>query len=146
MAKKRRYKKKNSKAAKADITIISLIICSILLAVLIYTKSGIIGMKLHEILGGMIGIVQYVLPIGIFVIAIKLASEGSEFLTTKFIQYGILLISLSIVFSVFQISSGELHANEEISGVIKEAYDLGTQSEGGGAIRFSSEQYHLRSC
>ena len=79
---------------------------------------------------------QYVLPIGIFIIAIKLASEGSEDLTPKLIQYGILLVSLSIVFSVFQISSGELHTNKELSEVVKDAYSLGTQSKGGGAIRF----------
>lgn len=118
-----------------DVAVISLIILSILLAVLIYTKSGVIGVKLNEILGGMVGIVQYVLPIGIFVIAIKLASEGSEDLTPKLIQYGILLVSLSIVFSVFQISSGELHTNKELSEVVKDAYLLGTQSKGGGAIR-----------
>lgn len=118
-----------------DVAVISLIILSILLAVLIYTKSGVIGVKLNEILGGMVGIVQYVLPIGIFVIAIKLASGGSEELTPKLIQYGILLVSLSIVFSVFQISSSELQTNKELSEVVKDAYLLGSQSKGGGAIR-----------
>ena len=135
MAKKRRYKKRKNRASKMDVTVISLIILSILLAVLIYTKSGVIGVKLNEILGGMVGLVQYVLPIGIFVMAIKLASESSEDLTPKLIQYGILLVSLSIVFSVFQISSGELHTNKELSEVVKDAYFLGSQSKGGGAIR-----------
>ena len=134
MAKKRRYKKKRSTASKADMTVVVMIIVSILLAVLIYTKSGVIGVKLNEILGGMLGIVQYVLPIGIFVIAIKLASEGSEELKAKLIQYGILLVSLCIVFSVFQISSGELQNNKELSEVVKDAYTLGSQSKGGGAI------------
>ncbi len=134
MAKKRRYKKKRSTASKADMTVVVMIIVSILLAVLIYTKSGVIGVKLNEILGGMLGIVQYVLPIGIFVIAIKLASEGSEELKAKLIQYGILLVSLCIVFSVFQISSGELQNNKELSEVVKDAYILGSQSKGGGAI------------
>lgn len=134
MAKKRRYKKKKNRASQADVVVVSLIILSILLAVLIYTKSGVVGVKLNEILGGMVGIVQYILPIGIFIIAIKLASEGSEELTSKLIQYGILLVSLSIVFSVFQISSGELQANKEISEVVKDAYLLGSQSKGGGAI------------
>ncbi len=134
MAKKKRYKKKRNRASKADVAVITLIIVSILLAVLIYTKSGVIGAKLNEILGGMVGIVQYILPIGIFVIAIKLASEGSEELTPKLIQYGILLVSLAIVFSVFQISSGELQSNKELSEVIKDAYFLGSQSKGGGTI------------
>lgn len=134
MAKKKRYKKKRNRASKADVAVITLIIVSILLAVLIYTKSGVIGAKLNEILGGMVGIVQYILPIGIFVIAIKLASEGSEELTPKLIQYGILLVSLAIVFSVFQISSGELQSNKELSEVIKDACFLGSQSKGGGTI------------
>ena len=134
MAKKRRYKKKKNKASKADIAVVTLIILSILLAVLIYTKSGMIGVKLNEILGGMVGIAQYILPIGIFVIAIKLASEGSEELNPKLIQYGILLVSLSILFSVFQISSSELQINKELSEIVKDAYLLGSQSKGGGAI------------
>ncbi len=134
MAKKRRYQKKKNKASKADITVVTLIILSILLAVLIYTKSGMIGAKLNEILGGMVGIAQYILPIGIFVIAIKLASEGSEELNPKLIQYGILLVSLSILFSVFQISSSELQTNKELSEIVKDAYLLGSQSKGGGAI------------
>ncbi len=134
MAKKKRYKKKKSTVSKADVTVVVLIIISILLAVLIYTKSGVIGAKLNEILGGMLGIVQYILPIGIFIVAIKLASEGSEELYPKLIQYGILLMSLCIVFSVFQISSGELQNSKELSEVVKDAYLLGSQSKGGGAI------------
>ena len=115
-------------------TVVTLIILSILVAVLIYTKSGMIGVKLNEILGGMVGIAQYILPIGIFVIAIKLASEGSEELNPKLIQYGILLVSLSILFSVFQISSSELQTNKELSEIVKDAYLLGSQNKGGGAI------------
>ncbi len=134
MAKKKRYKKKKNKASKADIVVVTLIILSILLAVLIYTKSGVIGAKLNEILGGMIGVVQYVLPIGIFVMAIKLASDGSEELKSKLIQYGILLVSLCIMFSVFQIAANELQNHKELSEIVKDAYDLGTQSKGGGAI------------
>ncbi len=134
MAKKRRYKKSRTKASKVDIAVISLIILSILLAVLIFTKSGVIGLKLNEILGGMLGIIQYVLPVGIFIIAIKLASDGSEDLISKLIQYGILLVCLSIAFSVFQFASGELQNNKELSEVIKDAYYLGSQSKGGGAI------------
>ncbi len=50
MAKKRRYKKRKKTTSKIDIAIITLIVLSILLAVLIYTKSGVVGVKLHEIL------------------------------------------------------------------------------------------------
>ena len=110
-----------------DVAVVILIVLSILLAVLIYTKSGVIGLKLNEILGGMIGIVQYILPIGIFAIAIKLACNGREEITSKLIQYGVLILSLSVVFSVFQISSGELQSNKELSEVVKDAYYLGSR-------------------
>lgn len=77
---------------------------------------------------------QYVLPVGIFAIAIRLACDDDNELTSKIIQYGILLVSLSIVFSVFQITAGELQSSKELSEVVKDAYFLGSQSKGGGAI------------
>ena len=134
MAKKRRYKKKKKSASNLDIAIVTLIVLSVLLAVLIYTKSGVIGIKLNEILGGMFGVMQYVLPIGMFAVAIKIACDGTEDLTPKLVQYGIAIISLSIVFSVFQISSGELQSSKELSELVKDSYYLGSQSKGGGAI------------
>ena len=134
MARKKRYKKRKKTASKNDVAIVVLIVLSILLAVLIYTKSGMIGAKLNEILGGMMGIMQYVLPIGIFAISIKLACDGTEELSSKMIQYGVFIVSLAVVFSVFQISSGELQSSKELSEVVKDAYFLGTQSKGGGAI------------
>ena len=134
MAKKRRYKKRKKTASKLDVTIITLIVLSILLAVLIYTKSGVIGLKLNEILGGMMGLMQYVLPIGIFIIAIKIACEERDELTPKLIQYLIAIVSLSVMLSVFQVSSGELSYNKELGETVKDAYFLGSQNKGGGAI------------
>ena len=134
MAKKRRYKKRKKTASRLDIAVVTLIVLSILLAVLIYTKSGTVGIKLNEILGGIMGIMQYVLPIGGIAIAIKLASDGREEVTSKLVQYGVALVALSIVFSVFQISSGELDSSKEMSEVVKDAYYYGSQGQGGGAI------------
>ncbi len=134
MAKRGKKYKKKKTASKIDITIIVLIVLSILTAVLIYTKSGVIGQKLNEVLGGIFGIMQYVLPIGIFFVAIKLACEEKEEMISKLIQYTIAVISLSVVFSVLQISSGELSYSKEMSEVVKDAYYLGSQSKGGGAI------------
>ena len=131
--KKRRYKKKKT-TSKLDIAVVTLILLSVLLGVLIYTKSGIIGVELNHVFGGIIGIMQYVLPIGTFAIAIKLASEGKEEITSKLIQYAIAIASLSIVFSVFQVSAGELNANKEISEVVKDAYNFGAEGKGGGAV------------
>ena len=134
MAKKKKVYKKRKKASKVDVAIIVLMVLSILLAVLIYIKSGVIGLKLNEILGGMFGIVEYILPIGGFIISIKLASEDREEFISKLIQYGVFIVSLSIIFSVFQISGGELQSNKELSEVVKDAYLLGSQNKGGGAI------------
>ena len=135
MAKKRRYKKRAKQKSKLDLAIISLIVFSVLLGTLIYTKSGVVGIKLNEMLGGMFGIMQYIIPIGIFAIAIKLACcDGKNEVTSKLIQYIIVIISLSIVLSVFQISAGEIHAQKDLSKVVKEAYYLGAKNKGGGAI------------
>ena len=134
MAKKRRYKKSKKTASKLDLAVVIIIMLSILLAVLIYTKSGVVGIKLNEILGGMFGIMQYVLPIGGFAIGIKLATDGRDTLTSKLIQYAIFIVSLSVLFSVIQISSGELQSEKELSEVVKDAYAFGEQSKGGGAI------------
>ena len=134
MAKKRRYKKSKKTASKLDLAVVTIIMLSILLAVLIYTKSGVVGVKLNEILGGMFGIMQYILPIGGFAIGIKLATDGRDTLTSKLIQYAIFVVSLSVLFSVIQISGGELQSSKELSDVVKDAYYLGEQSKGGGAI------------
>lgn len=83
------------------------------------------------------GIMQYVLPIGMFAVSIKIACDGTEELSSKLIQYGIAIICLSVVFSVFQISSGELQSSKEISEIVKDAYSFGEQGKGGGAIRSS---------
>ena len=134
MAKKRRYKKRKKTASRLDVAVVTLIVVSILLAVLIYTKSGTVGIKLNEILGGIMGIMQYVLPIGGLAIAIKLASDGREEITSKLVQSGVAIVALAIVFSVFQISAGELDSSKEMSEVVKDAYYYGSQGQGGGAI------------
>ena len=134
MAKKRRYKKSKKKASKLDLAVVIIIMLSILLGVLIYTKSGIVGIKLHEILGGIFGIMQYILPIGGFAIGIKLATDDRDMMMSKLIQYAVFIISLSVLFSVVQISSGELQSNKELSEVVKDAYYLGEQDKGGGAL------------
>ena len=136
MAKRKKNSKKKSKktASKLDLAVITIMMFSILLGVLIYTKSGVVGVKLNDILGGIFGIIQYVLPVGGIAISIKLASEGSETLNSKMLQYFVCIISISIALSVMQISAGELQSGKELSEVVKDAYALGEQSKGGGAI------------
>lgn len=130
MAKRKYKKRKTTKATKKrasniDLTIVALIIFSILLAVLIYGKSGVVGIKLNEILGGMMGIIKYVLPIGIFAVAIKLACADNEYISSKLMQYTILLIGFSVLISVYQINTGELTILDKgISEIVKDAYSL----------------------
>ena len=130
---KKKYKKRKTqkkKASKIDLTIVGLILLSVLLAVLIYGKSGVVGIKLNEILGGMMGIIKYVLPIGIFAIAIKVACADNEYLSSKLIQYAILLISFSVLISVYQINTGELTIlNKDIGTVVKDSYNLGAHGK-----------------
>ena len=136
-SKKRKQPAKRTKktASKIDLTVIGLIILSILLAVLIYGKSGVIGIKLNEILGGMMGIIRYVLPIGTFIIGIKVACADNEYLTSKLIQYAILLISFSVLMEVYQINTNELVTNgKELSEIVKDAYAIGSQGSGGGVL------------
>lgn len=146
MAKKRTYNKKQTgkktaakrntknQATRLDLAIVVLFVLSILSAVLIYGKSGVIGIKLTEILGGLIGIIRYILPIGIFAVAIKIVCEDREELWYKLGQYTIFLITIATVMSTFQITSGELLPNKELTDGIKDAYSIGTSGVGGGAI------------
>ena len=55
-------KRKNNKQA-INLKVIGTLVFSVLLAVLLYTNSGEIGQKLNEVLGGLMGILKYVLPI-----------------------------------------------------------------------------------
>ncbi len=135
MAKRRKTsKRKNTKESRENLSIIVLIILSILLGFLIYTSSGTIGITLNEILGGMMGVSKLLLPIGILGVAIKLACADNEYITAKLVKFGIVLISISVVMSVFQITAGELSSGKEISEAIKDAYYLGSQGQGGGAL------------
>ena len=135
MARKRKStKRRSSNSSKENLTIIVLIILSILLGFLIYTGSGTVGVTLNEILGGMMGASRLLLPIGILGIAIKLACADNEYVTSKLVKFGIVLISISVVLCVFQITSGELSSNKDISEALKDAYYNGSQGKGGGAL------------
>ena len=142
MAKKRKYTKSNSRGntrkskhmSNIDLTICILIVLSILLGFLIYTNSGVIGIKLNEILGGMMGVTRLLLPIGILGVAIKLACTDNEYVSSKLIKFCVLLISISVIMCVIQISSGELIPSKEISESLKDAYYNGSQGKGGGAL------------
>lgn len=134
MAQKGKRAKKKSNKFDINVAVVILFLVSILLAVLIYTKSGYIGDHLSPILGGIMGLIKYIIPIGTFLIAIYMTTEDKDYLVSKLIQYGIFLICIATMLSVFQFSNNTFDINDDFSEVMKSGYDKGTQDIGGGVI------------
>lgn len=133
--KAKRSKKKQTKSkGKIDLAVVSMLIISILLVVLIYTNSGYIGKILSPMLGGIMGWLKYILPIGTFSIAISIASNKKYYLSSKLVQYAIFLMCFSLVMCTFQISKGNILLSKDFGAVIQQAYELGEKNVGGGAI------------
>ena len=133
MPKAKRSKKKDN-SVKDNIVVVALIVISILLFILIYSNSGYLGQTLSPILGGLIGWIKYVLPIGTFLAAISIATKNANNIITKLIQYGTLLLCISVIMSTYQISKGEFAEYTEFTNSIEHAYELGTQNIGGGVV------------
>ncbi len=125
---------KKEQEIKATIWVIALIIISILLAVLIYSESGYIGKTISPILGGLFGFIKYIIPIGIFVVAISIACNKRDYIEAKLIEFAIFLLCVSVVFCVFQINSGNLNYEGEFWDGVKDGYVLGEANKGGGAV------------
>ena len=132
MAKRGRRAKKNR--IDINVAVVFMLLISILLAILIYTKSGYIGEHLSPILGGIMGVIKYIIPIGTFLIAIYMTTEDKEYLISKLIQYAIFLICIATMLSVFQFSNGNLDTNSQFEEVVQQGYELGELDNGGGAI------------
>ena len=134
MAKKKKRGRK-AKKTSTDFGVIITIIFSVLLAGLIYTESGYIGIVLSDFFGGMLGMIKYVLPIGSFAVAIKMACKSDdEYITSRIFQYAVLLIFIAVILSVYQICNGEISIEQNISEIVKDAYALGEKNIGGGAL------------
>ena len=133
MPRGRRSKKKNRKTL--DLQVVSLIIISILLAILIYTKAGYIGETLSPVLGGIMGWIKYIIPVGTFAIAVFLAcDEGKENFMKKILQYAVFLLCITTIITVIQISQGKLSMSEGFEKSVEEAYENGSKNIGGGAV------------
>ena len=128
---KRNKKKKRS---TLDIEVALLIIASILLAILIYTKSGYIGKTLSPILDGIMGWIKYIIPIGTFAIAIALASDDKRNSKIKMLQYAILLLCITTILTVFQVAQGKLNVQNGFENTVAQAYNEGSNNIGGGAV------------
>ena len=131
----KRKKSRKTKKNTLDLGLIITIILSILLAVLIYGESGYIGMVLSDFFGGMFGLIKYVVPIGIFVVAIKMAcKDDDDYLSSRIFQYTLLLIFVAVILSVYQIYNGGINIEQNITDIVKDSYQLGENNIGGGAL------------
>ena len=131
---KRKRKNSKKRANKIDVEVVLLIVISIVLAILIYTQSGYLGKMLTSLLGGLIGWIKYLIPIGTFSLAIYIVYDDKNYLSSKLIKYALFLLSISIILSIFQHSNGNLNFESEFWSVVKEAYTMGEKNIGGGAI------------
>ena len=129
----KRGRKKQPKVS-IDVAVVVMLLLSILLAVLIYTKSGFLGEHLSPALGGVMGFIKYIIPVGTFAIAIYLAYDKKEYLHTKLFQYVAFLICIAVMLSVFQISAGNINIGKDMKNIFEQAYSLGEQDIGGGVI------------
>ena len=129
----KRGRKKQPKVS-IDVAVVVMLLLSILLAVLIYTKSGFLGEHLSPALGGVMGFIKYIIPVGTFAIAIYLAYDKKEYLHTKLFQYVAFLICIAVMLSVFQISAGNINIGKDMKNILEQAYSLGEQDIGGGVI------------
>lgn len=137
MAKKGKRKKKQTEKNTTTTTmaVIIMLLASILLAVLIYTNSGFIGEMLSPFLGGIMGYVKYILPVGVFVLAIYIASQGETSWASKIIQLSIMLLCISIVMNVYEIYQGKVQLEgKTFQDIVEKFYQLGAAGEGGGAV------------
>ncbi len=131
MATKRGKKKKKSSKVDINIAVVVLVLLSILLMILIYTKSGSVGAKLSPMLGGIMGFIKYVIPIGMLLIAISMTRNDRYYMTHKLTQYGIFLVCIAAMLSIFQ---GNINVNRDFSDIMQDCYYNGERDVGGGVI------------
>ena len=134
MAAKRKYKKRTKKTQSIDLMALGTVIFSIIIAVLVYTKSGYVGENISDLLGGMIGWLKYILPVGTLIITIKVSSSKTEMLGEKLAKYFLLLICVATLISSFEFGNGKLDVKDNLQVVAQNAYNLGKENAGGGAL------------
>ena len=130
-----RKSKKKQEQKKLNITVAILIVVSILLAVLIYTKSGYLGQTLSPALGGVLGYIKYLVPIALFAFSLYIAyDKDTKYYLPKIFMFAVILILIDVIFSSFQISKGNIDISKSMDSILKQAYTLGTMDIGGGVL------------
>ena len=136
MGRKRSSKKKSNKKSTGniDLAVIILLVVSILLFVLIYGKNGAIGEMLSPMLGGVIGRIKYIIPIGTIAIAVCIAKEDKNYIISKLFQYAVFLACIAGMMTIYQISKGAINIDNQFNEVLDRAYSLGENNIGGGIV------------
>ena len=118
-----------------DSKVIIMFLVSILSFVLIYFKSGAIGEGLSNVLGGIFGIVKYLIPVATFAIAINLVRDDKDYLISRLVEYGVIICCICTLFSIYQIAVPQtMHVDLGLNNVLEKAYDIGRASKGGGVV------------
>ena len=131
MAKRGRKKKRDN----ANISIITMVIFSVLLGVLIYNQSGIMGQQISSILSGVMGFIKYIVPIGTFLIAIYKLCNKKEDAYIKLFQYALLLVCVAIFMHIVYLPKDVEQFSNGFLDTVTRAYGQGkTDDKVGGVI------------
>ena len=131
MAKRGRKKKRDN----ANISIITMVIFSVLLGVLIYNQSGIMGQQISSILSGVMGFIKYIVPIGTFLIAIYKLCNKKEDAYIKLFQYALLLVCVAIFMHIVYLPKDVEQFSNGFLDTVTRAYEQGkTDNKVGGVI------------
>lgn len=128
-----RRKKKDEK--NLNITVLVLLLITVVLAVLIYTKSGYIGRNLSPALGGIFGYIKYLIPIFLLIGAVNTLREKDYKNYRK--KIGMILIVLVLIDAVMatqEITKGNIDQSQTLNNCLSRAFDLGTKDVGGGVV------------
>ena len=129
-----RKKKKSSPKINIDLAVIILFIISILLFILIYGEKGVVGEVLSPALGGIIGVIKYLIPIGFMALSISIAKDDRNYIISKVIEIVILIACIAATMSIYQISTGVINIDEDFSQIMEASYTLGRMDKGGGTV------------
>ena len=126
--------RKNKSKLNIDAVFIILLIASVVSAIIIYLKTGYIGEVISPVIGGFVGKIKYVIPIGIFFLAIATVKEEKKSYTSKIIQYLVIISIFSAFLTLLEISKGDFKIDEHILTILNSSYNLGKVGITGGVI------------
>ena len=129
MGKKRKKtsttKTKKKKSSSIDLAVIGCFVIGILLMILIYAETGTVGEVLSPVLGGIIGKVKYIIPLGMIGISISLVKNDKDYLFSKICQFFVFTACIAAMMSIYQISKKTaLTMDMEFSVILERAYEL----------------------